>query len=328
MESIHPILLQQAFTIKAPPLQEFVLEFGRLVKNGELSMVCYGSPRAGKTTARRFLQSGLDKVKQAIVLSAFIELDPGRTDNKNRLWRDLLRGTDRALSMAPSNPYDALFNKICVDADRYDVNRVLIILDEAQNLSLEKLGGLKKLVDELIEHGLSPFVLLMAQPQILARPKRLQFFQYQDLVDRFFTRMHRFRGVLPGEIAGVLKFYDETQWPSESGISFTAGFVPQLWATGWRMEQQAPLFQSVIADLSRRLSLPNNEIGMKYLVTSVRILLNYLSDGSSEPRDIKELILKSVKDSGLVQASEMVGDSVAAALMSTGRPKGGNRLDA
>lgn len=328
MESIHPILLQQAFTIKAPPLQEFVLEFGRLVKNGELSMVCYGSPRAGKTTARRFLQSGLDKVKQAIVLSAFIELDPGRTDNKNRLWRDLLRGTDRALSMTPSNPYDALFNKICVDADRYDVNRVLIILDEAQNLSLEKLGGLKKLVDELIEHGLSPFVLLMAQPQILARPKRLQFFQYQDLVDRFFTRMHRFRGVLPGEIAGVLRFYDETQWPSESGISFTAGFVPQLWATGWRMEQQAPLFQSVIADLSRRLSLPSNEIGMKYLVTSVRILLNHLSDGSSEPRDIKELILKSVKDSGLVQASEMVGDSVAAALMSTGRLKGANRLDA
>lgn len=328
MELIHPILLQQAFTIKAPPLQEFILEFGRLVKNGELSMVCYGAPRAGKTTARRFLQSGLNKVRQAVVVSAFIELDVGRTDSKNRLWRDLMRGTDRALSMTSSNPYDALFNKICVDADRYDVNRVLIILDEAQNLSLEKLGGLKKLVDELIAHGLSPFVLLMAQPQILARPERLRFFQYQDLVDRFFTRMHRFRGVLPEEIPAVLRFYDETQWPSESGISFTANFMPQLWEKGWRMEKQAPLFQSVIVDLSRRLSLSNNEIGMKYLVTSVRILLNYLSDGSSAPKDIEELILKSVKDSGLIQANEVVGDSVAAARRDSGRLIGRNRLDA
>lgn len=328
MELIHPILLQQAFTIKAPPLQEFILEFGRLVKNGELSMVCYGAPRAGKTTARRFLQSGLSKVRQAVVVSAFIELDVGRTDSKNRLWRDLMRGTDRALSMTSSNPYDALFNKICVDADRYDVNRVLIILDEAQNLSLEKLGGLKKLVDELIEHGLSPFVLLMAQPQILARPERLRFFQYQDLVDRFFTRMHRFRGVLPEEIPAVLRFYDETQWPSESGISFTANFVPQLWEKGWRMEKQAPLFQNVIVDLSRRLSLSNNEIGMKYLVTSVRILLNYLSDGSSAPKDIEELILKSVRDSGLIQANEVVGDSVAAARRDSGRLIGRNRLDA
>ena len=328
MESIHPILLQQAFTIKAPPLQEFIREFGRLVKNGELSMVCYGAPRAGKTTARRFLQSGLDKVKKAVVVSAIIELDVGRTDSRNRLWRDLLRGTDRQLSMTPSNPYDALFNKICVDADRYDVNRVLIILDEAQNLSLEKLGGLKKLVDELIEHGLSPFVLLMAQPQILARPRRLLSFQYQDLVDRFFTRMHRFRGVLPEEIPAVLKFYDDTQWPSESGISFTAHFVPKLWEMGWRLEKQAPLFQNAIADLFRRLSLPNNEIGMKYLVTSARILFNCLNDSSSEPKDIKELISKSVKDSGLIQATEMVGDSVAAARMDSGRSKSKNRLDA
>lgn len=312
MATPHPLLVPQGFTFKSPPLVEFVEEFSRLVQNGEVSMVCYGAPRFGKSTARRFLQEKLDANGQMVVVSAILDRDVKNRDSRNSLWRDLLRGKDRSANLMSASPYDTLFNKLCVEADMRETSRVLVILDEAQNLTLEKLAGLKKFIDELIEHGLAPFVLLMAQPEILIRPARLKVFHFEDLIDRFFTRMYRFRGLSPDEIVGVLSLFDKTEWPESSGTSFTAHFLETPWKQGWRLENQAITFKAKFAALNKRLNTGTNEIGMKYLVTAVRILFNTMKGASYQPFELDALIEASVSQSGLAQAYQIVGNAEGA----------------
>jgi type II secretory pathway predicted ATPase ExeA len=313
-DNTHPLLQQHGFTFKAPPLVEFVDAFSRLVINGELSMLCYGEPRAGKTTARRFLQERFFESKKMVVVSAIIVRDVSTRESRSLLWRELLRGKSQDANLLTTRPYDTLFNMLCVEADVLKTRKVLLILDEAQNLSVDNLAKLKKLVDELIEHKLSPFVLLVAQPEVLARSARLKAHNYEDLIDRFFTRVYRFRGVKIREIPGVLRLFDSEIWPKDSGISYTAHFLPEPWRKGWRLENQARSFEAEFAALHKRLNTGSDEVGMKYLVTAVRVLFNDLAGAAPDGDGFATRVKQAVSDCGLDQSYRIVGHAETAAI--------------
>ena len=315
---MHPVLRPRGLTCTAPPLTEFVQEFGRLVRNGELAMVCYGPFRHGKSTAAAFIRNSLKQSKKMAVFWALLEEDSKQQDGPHSIWYDLLRGSEldeRNERLGLIRPYDSLFRCARADAARFDTNIVLLVIDEAQNLTLDKLGALKKFVDELIEHGLAPFVLLMAQPQVLTLPDRLKKQGRHDLVDRFFTQLYRFRGLQPGEFRDVLAFYDNTEWPVGSGVTYTAHFAPKPWQRQWRMADQTGLFVSAFSQLAASLKVERTELGMKYLVTAVRALLIALQDRPDCVDNMSDVVWSCVQQSGLREASHVVGDSVKAALL-------------
>lgn len=305
----HPVLSHAGLVFKVPPLVEFMEEFLNLLNRGELSMVCYAPPRFGKSTARRYIQTALSSSKSMVVVTAIIERDVHNKDSRSRLWRDLLRGKDMAANLLSTSPYDTLFNKLVVEADMLQTDSVLVLLDEAQNLSVEKLAALKKLIDELIDHGLSPFVLLIAQPEIMLRSRRLRECNLADLVDRFFTQVYRFRGVSLKEFPEVLGMYDSTDWPLKSGESYTAYFLPEAWKQTWKLKNQSSTFESAFMALHKSLGIKSEEVGMKYLVTAVRnFLLAIQADGVPTPTKVAELVQQCVARSGLVQAYQRVGN--------------------
>jgi type II secretory pathway predicted ATPase ExeA len=318
MMNSHPILKQNGFIMPAPPLVEFIQEFSRLHQNGELSMIFYGKHRYGKSTARRYLLAALAARKRMVVLSASIGRDIKQTDKRDRIWRDFLRGQNPDEPVISNRPYDVVLKKVQVEADALGTDDIVVIIDEAQNLSLERLGDLKKFIDDLIDLGLSPFVLLIAQPEILQRPERLKRFHKEDLVDRFFTEVHRFRGLKPTEIEDVLAFYDEEQW---GGKTYTEYFVPDLWNEGWRLKSQAGQFRHEFAELNRSLSTGTDEIGMKYLVAAVRGFFNDIRNKKPELDEQAATIRACVAGSGLVTAWKVVGNSERHAAETLGKSR-------
>ena len=307
----HPVLSDIGFIVKTGPLREAVEEFTRLIQSGQLSMVCYAYPREGKSTVARHLRKQLMASGKMVVLFAVIERDVKDRDERGRIWFDLYRGQDRELTVGVANIYDALFNRTCSEADRLDTDIVLIVIDEGQNLTIEKLAALKKFVDELREHGLSPFVLMMAQPEILARPEALKKKLLHDLVDRFFTEMYRLRGITGNELEEILEYYDITEWPEGSGISYTCHFLTEDWKRGWRLKSKAGIFRDEFRKLTAQVGRGNDEIGMKYVVAAVRGFL-VAAKANMDPRvTLDQLLVNAIRRCGLLQAYAVVGDAEA-----------------
>lgn len=325
MPKTHPVLKQHGFTIKTPPLVEMVQTFSLLLNQGEMSMVYYGRQRWGKSCVRRYLVETLQRKQEMVVVWAEVQRDVGRRLPRDRLWRELLRAKDQHANLYSSHPYDTLVNKLRVEADALDTDKVVLLLDEGQNLTLEGLGDLKKLVDDLVDYGLTPFVVLGAQPEILLRPERLKRFHKEDIVDRFFTQTHRFRGLEPKEFADVLGYYDTATW---DGKTYTEHFLPRLWQQGLRLSAQAGTFGEAFTDLNRRLGTGTDEVGMKYLTASVRRFFATVGEGTPTFSSQTQTVWECVKGSGLAESWKVVGDSERHARLLSGEGKKGRMKEA
>ncbi len=297
----HPVLSPTGVVFKAPPLTEFLQEFSRLVSMGEVSLACVGLPRTGKSTAKRFLKAQFEANGKMAVYSATLQKGGGR---RGSFWRDFLRQQSAGLALMTHLPYDALFNDILATADRLGTDKVLLVIDEAQNLSMQKLAALKKLTDELQDHALAPFTLLFAQSDWTALLEALTAHGYFDLVDRFLSRRHRFRGLYLTEIEGFLRAYDQARWPPDSGTTYTQFFAPERWQQGWRLASAAPEF---IEAFKAQLLSGEKEVRMKFVAMAARA---FLVDQQTQP-PTKALVEKAVRDSGIVQ-SRLTPDSGSA----------------
>jgi hypothetical protein len=305
MAELHPMLRVRGVVFQLPPLVEFVEEFGEQMYGGELSLVCTGRFRYGKTTARKFLVDAVTANKSMVAASALVSEDDHDKESRNRIWRDLMRGNDPQANVLTSNPYDTLQKMLLVQADVFGTKRVLIILDEAQNVTGAKLARLKKLIEELTDQGLSPFVLLIGPPALRDLPAKLLKQGYADVVDRFFTQFTLLRGLEHSEVPDALSFYDTTTWQEKT---YTEYFLPILWKEGWRLENQARQFQEAFWELNERLKTGNQEIGIKYLTTAARKFFIALQKdpGAQSPEQLKRL-RNSVFKCGLAESMMTVG---------------------
>lgn len=303
----HPVLRQRGFAIEAPPVREFLERFDNCLRVGELSLCAYGVPRVGKTTTLRHLSRVLEENCITVVAGSIERQQRPKVIDKKELWDEFLKTELQKAWHSPSASREALLNHLMVSADRLGNKRVVLLCDEAQNLVVQHLAMLKKLTDELIHEGFSPFILIMGQSEILRQIEKLREERLYDLVDRFFTNQHRFRGLSPDEIQAVLAAYDVIEFPLGSGISFTAYFAPELFRAGWRLEVEAEAFAREFSSVYLEYRLGAfKELEMKYLVSAVRWLLTSLS----EQRRIapSRLIGECVRRCGLIEARRTVGD--------------------
>jgi hypothetical protein len=303
----HPMLRHRGFTVPCPPLREFEAAFNALVAQGELSMCCYGHPRVGKTMACAHLRAKLEERGSMVIHWATLVRDDKDRESGDSLYHQLLLGEGLKLTFAPTQALNALISRSLADADRLGTDKVLIAIDEAQNMTVRKWWMLKKLFDDLSEQGFAPFVLLMAQMEILDCLESLRSTQKSvPLVDRFLLRLHKYPGVKVADFANVLGFYDEARWPA-AGPTFTEHFVPKLWAAGWRLRDTSPHFVGAFQRLAGELAQDASEFGMKYLTTSVRALMNFGAADVDSLTDLAGAVNHCVRTSGLIESSRLVG---------------------
>jgi type II secretory pathway predicted ATPase ExeA len=313
-EGPHPVLRQRGFALASPPLVEMEVSFRQALNVGELSLCVFGKPRTGKTTAGRYLERKLQSTGEAVVAFAFIERQQRSNQiDKTEFWQWFLSSLGGKASISsPNKVRELLINWLRVAADKAETTRVILICDEAQNLVFHHLTMLKKLVDELIDISLTPFVLFLAQPEIGLRPEELCRANAHDLVDRYFTRWHRLRGLKIEEFEGILSQFDRLRWPVPEGLSFTEYFAGPQVQHGWRLSHEARAFAQAYSRLHKDLGLGDfNELETKFLISAVRLLLTSIQAANAEGRavSITELVAQCVLDSGFVDSRRAVGDA-------------------
>jgi hypothetical protein len=317
---VHPLERQGAIFFPTPPVLEFGETLRGLVESGDTSLICFGQSRGGKSSLFNALVRFGAEQKNAVVFHAAMSGTGDGATSWPRLAREL---TDSRAGRSPfhsTSNEEALVKRAESEAHELDVHRVLILIDEAQELSTEQLLGLKKFTQVLINRGLSTFVLQFGQPEILAVPNKLASTDRTSLVDRFYLRKHRLRGLRRSEFSLVLACFDTTVWPAPDGPSYTAHYLPELSAHGWKMESLSSHFQRAFQSIAKAHFRDPDDIPIKYLVFAATKLLLNAGVTSSPSADLGSLIEGYAGDSGIVESFEVVGDLEKKVLDKVARP--------
>lgn len=302
------------FTFESEPLRETTSKFSLCLNGGEMTLLVVAPSRHGKSTVATSIHRKLVAKGEMVVFWANLALDRKERDAPDQLWLDLLRPVNPTFTVSVSRPYESFFNLAVAEADRMGTDFIVIIIDEAQNLTVDKLANLKKLCDDLRGRKLSPFVLQFAQPSVLARPDRLKRQNYHDLVDRFDQPRHRLRGMKLSELKKVLEYYDSEQWPAGSGTSYTAHFLSGPWTRGWRLSKQEEVVIAGFLKLANDIGWDPNDIGMKFVVGALRIFLTTAQASNKTDDDaLKGFLEAAIRRCGLEETYRTVGDAEAAA---------------
>ena len=315
----HPVLRHRGFVIESPPLKEFETTFFECLEGGELSLCLHGTPRVGKTSALYYIAFNLQSQGRAAIRKAIFEQQQSaaRIDRAD-FWRKFLgEGADGIASWrSPASARTAVINGLMVDSDRIGTDCVILMIDEAQNLLVHQYSMLKVLLDELIDLKRSPFLLLAAQPEIQHRPDELLKKNFHDLVDRFFTRWHRMRGLKFSELAGFVSAYDSLRWSPDrsSGATaptFTEFFAPRLAHSGG-LVVLAPHFADAFRKSNRESGRQaEDELETKYVFSAIRIFLLEVSGNAAalSSNELAGVVQRAVQRSGIFENRRRVGDA-------------------
>jgi hypothetical protein len=312
----HPMVRQRGFVIESPPLLRFEKTVFDLLRRGELGLCAYGAPRVGKTTAGLYIQYRLTAGKVAACRIVGIERQQGARVDRADFWQCFVENSLTSMkTRSPAAARKALISGLAVEADALNTRKVVLAVDEAQYLTVQHFAMLKLLLEDLINLGLSPFLLLLAQPEILNRPSELLKHNYHDLVDRFFIHWHQMKGLALAEFPDFLASYDTLTWKAEEGgpaESFTQYFAPRL-APEKGLKGLAPYFEDRFRQVHRELGGgKTEEFETKFIVTAVRIFLLNVHDnpGLLKPQLVSEAIKAAIESCGIYESRRSVGNAL------------------
>lgn len=305
-QNFHPVEHPGELEFELPSVKALQQAISAAMRRAELARTVYGAIRNGKSTTSRIIRKSLQRSGRALVFWSIQESGSDSSKDSPRLFRELRQSYTGELPFQSGGEKEALAKSCVALANSHQVRRVVFIIDEAQYLTQAQFIGLKALLDTLIGHRLSPFVLLFAQPDIFKRVELLsRSLDGHSLVERFFGNMIELPVPRLSDIAGMLRCFDEARYPEEGGPTYTQHYAPLAWQHGWRLGKQATHFQTAFRDVGGRFEQRVNEVPSEYLTRSVRGVLLRASEWQVTPDAFKSVVFSEVANCGIERAWEV-----------------------
>lgn len=269
----HPIL-EKNYRIPTPVLLRTYALIRERVWMKRTGIYLFAKPRMGKTTCAEEVHS--------LLLVEFpklhvIKVDARRTlrPSESHMFRLLLEAVDHALSYRVSPT--VLFQNVKADiqvklAARGGTHFVLII-DEMDRLSDVDLEQLLAINNALRREKISMTTIAFAQPEIKDKVTGLMTRGQHQLLARFLAEPIPFEGCSSArDLHEILNSYDvASEYPENSGISYTNFFVPQAFQTGFRLTDCSSRIWKVL--FNSLGSHTHNGVPMEHVCLTIEHLL-------------------------------------------------------
>jgi len=282
-----------------PPLREGLEEFQSRLGKGLAGLTVYGMPDTGKSTMMSLLYERITESKKAVVYRT--EMASSSTGER-QLMRELAGSQQPFPSLTPK---EAFVRGAQVRCEQLETPRVIILIDEAQMLTLQHLELLRGVFASLTAAGLAPFAGLFAQPEIARRRWELKHAGDVSLVNRFLGRLHQFRGLRRNEFEEVLSLFDTTRWPAD-GPTYTQQFGRAFWDRGGRLAQLAHSFAGEFEALSLEWGRSPDDLPVSYLNEAVHTFLAGVSTQAGSTAEINQLVHTAVRTSAAATGFEFM----------------------
>lgn len=159
-----------------------------------------------------------------------------------------------------------------------NTRQVIMIIDEAQKLTIEQLSAFAEIYNDLAEIDVNCTIYFIADENEFPRlAKQLLKGKNKYLRERFFNHVYRFYGLQNIEdVRACLAGYDHFIINDKNGCSATEYYCPVLYQSGWRLTDIAePLWQIYYEEY--KIPLDHTSWNMDQFVrTTNTLLMDYL----------------------------------------------------
>lgn len=327
-------LLPDGF-VWTPEIERLANVIGQQIRLDSPGMLVSGAQRNGKSSACAYLAAVLPSVI-GYPLNVVVWRIPG--DQKYTTRSFLQERLAQCGYGAITHKDVIVLRKRLIDflieqTARAGARRVVLIVDEAQNLTHEDYKQLVHLFNEIQASSIRPFIVLVGQPELKKISDQWSAMEAMQFVGRFCSCKHDFVAINIKDLGAVLEGFDEEGHPDASAAYKVS---PRAYGEGWRVAQLAPL----IADAVRAVCETQNireavGLPMQYLRSCLlSMLYRIVQDGLRPQLFPPALAIECLISSGFAEVlqyyvrKENKGRASASSGEQTGRRRAGKGSEA
>jgi hypothetical protein len=185
---------------------------------------------------------------------------------------------------------------------------IVIMVDEAQNLTFEEYNRLIHCFNGLEALKVKPFFMLVGQPELANASTTWKETNGMQVIGRFFTRSYWFRGIRPEDVAIVLQCFDEL---GNDGVRISSQLMSVLLGTDWHMGNWGPQFKEALQTLMAAHNIVRGlRVPMQMLRSALLLLLDRVVAQKMDPRRLSgAAVLAALEDTGFASTLVYYADA-------------------
>lgn len=272
-------------------------------------MLVYGTQRVGKSWSARYLKATMPAVLGYPTYCLLWKIPHSSSRSSREFYQERLMqsGVPGITHRDAAVLKKRLFDHVAGASSERGAYRVIVIIDEAQNLQPECYGHLIHIFNELEDRRLRPFFLLVGQPELREAARQWRAAKAHQIVGRFMSVTHEFRGIQLNDIGEVLDGFDD-QVPDTEPPNVRLVFA-KAYADGWRLRNLAPLIADGINLIANQHNVQDKVyVPLQYLRSMVLYLLYQARDGGFSPSSLS--IKYVVEAAQVTNFASLFGDYV------------------
>lgn len=229
---MHPISVG-GYIVATPMIRDCYASVYDRVQDRRTGIVFAGRSRLGKTcTVRYCLNAILKDFPRSAVTALFVPSSSMPRDKRVHHLILAATGHHYSESASPERLIGIIKNHVISTCARLGSNQFILLIDEANNLDVVDYNQLVAIQNSLDSEGVLMTTVLFGLEDLQKRHSDLKSSSANDQISkRFFRKVIPFYGCRgTSELSTILEQYDtESEWPDESGISYTRFFLPQAY---------------------------------------------------------------------------------------------------
>lgn len=268
----HP-LIKNTLLLPTPFVKTIFKACERAVMYNLTGCSFQAPPRFGKSFAAKACRLLFARTYPEIPFYIFSGKQHTSKKSEMEFWQDLLG--DLRHPAANSHKVGTmrvnLLNLIIAECQRRDRRDVIVLFDEAQELSELQLHFLKGFYNslEMLDDPINVITCFIGQSEFYQRIVDVQL--KIDLNDRFFPNHKVLYGTrTESDLESILKLFDDpevAEFPEGSNISYTEFFLPLAYAGGWRLSAHAG---QIWKELTKVTASKNVEFKMSAIIRALK----------------------------------------------------------
>ncbi len=283
--------MRQEYAIYTPSMDEMITTIGNWIDQRTSGGYIYGPSRFGKSrTVKWYVRIVLEeRFKRQLPLVVWSR--PPTMMLEGDFWNFLLKAS-KFHFQNPEKPKKRLQARFLFKQQLITIARsarqnfIVLMIDEAHDVTLNEWKWLLGLQNELDDEGFRLTIFSIGSHQISYQPNYLARVGSAHIAARFFAVSAKFHGIKSiNELAYILNGYDvDSEWPANTGTSYLKYFAPFAFEQNCRLtDRAADLWLAFEELLPPELKSGNKswkmEIPMQHVALTMEQVLRLLARG-------------------------------------------------
>jgi len=261
-------------------------------------MAVDGNQRCGKTHACLYLRDTLAET-MGYPVATFLWSIPEFASTERDFQQERLRDSGcqaishRDIAVLRGRLYDHIAETAIAMGGR----RAIIVVDEAQNLTRQQYHYLHHCDNNLEQRKIRPFFILIGQPELRTMTSSWTQSNGHQVVGRFFTRRHEYKGIALADLPRIVEAFDEPLGDADE--TTYAHAVQRVYKAGWRLSHESKTLVEVIKAIAAKHNITNGiRVPMQSLRAMLLSILFQVAEAECDPGSVgRKMILKAVRES-------------------------------